>query len=144
MPRFKLIPEAHLLLVRDGQVLLLKRSNTGYEDGNYSVVAGHIDGAETAREAMCREALEEAGLSIEPEALRMVHVVHRMGTDERVSFFFSPSKWLGEPLNREPHKCSELGWYPIAAMPKNTVAYVRHAIEQVVAGNHYSEYGWAR
>jgi len=40
---FKLIPEAHLLLFKDEHVLLLRRENTGYEDGNYGVVAGHID-----------------------------------------------------------------------------------------------------
>ncbi|MGD8997230.1 MAG: NUDIX hydrolase, partial [Anaerolineae bacterium] len=44
--RFKLVSAVHLFLVRDGQVLLLRRSNTGYEDGNYSVVAGHLNGDE--------------------------------------------------------------------------------------------------
>lgn len=144
MSRFKLIMEVHLVLIKDGQVLLLKRDNTGYEDGNYSVVAGHVDGDETARQAMCREASEEAGLSIEPTDLRMSHVIHRMETEERVSFFFSPVAWQGEPWNREPHKCSELAWYPVEAMPTNMIPYVRHAIEQVLSGNQYSEYGWAR
>lgn len=142
MSRFKLIPEAHLVLIKDGQVLLLKRHNTGYEDGNYSVVAGHVDGAETARQAICREASEEAGLGIHPEDLRMVHVIHRMGTEERISFFFSAVAWQGEPRNREPHKCNELGWYSVKAMPTNMVPYVRHAIDHVLSNSHYSEFGW--
>lgn len=142
MSRFTLIPEAHLVLVRDAQVLLLRRHQTGYEDGKYSLVAGHVDGAETAREAMSREASEEAGLSLRPADLRLVHVIHRLGTEERLSFFFSPVAWQGEPVNREPHKCSELAWFPLDRLPEPMVPYVRHALQQVQAGQVYSEFGW--
>lgn len=142
MPRFTLIPEAHLLLRRDDKVLLLRRQNTGYEDGNFSVVAGHVDGNETAREAMAREALEEAGLHIAPQALRLCHVMHRRSTAERVSFFFTTDDWQGEPQNREPHKCSELAWYPLQSLPPNVIGYVRSAIMLWQQGEMYSEFGW--
>ena len=142
MTRFTLIPEAHLLLFRDDQVLLLRRQNTGYEDGNFSLVAGHVDGNETAREAMAREALEEAGLQLPPESLRLCHVMHRRSTAERVSFFFTADEWQGEPQNREPHKCSELAWYPLPALPGNLIPYIRHAIGCTQRGQVYSEFGW--
>ncbi len=142
MPRFTLIPEVHLLLFKEGRVLLLRRHNTGYEDGNYSVVAGHVDGGETARSAMAREAAEEAGLDIRPDQLHMCHVIHRRAADERISFFFTADHWRGEPQNREPQKCSELAWFAVNALPPNVIPYIRHAIQSAALGDKYSEFGW--
>ena len=99
MARFKLVPESHLLLVRDGRILLLRRANTDYEDGKYSVVAGHIEDGETAREAICREAREEAGIELAPDDLAFAQVVHRADRGQRVGFFFSALRWRGEPRN---------------------------------------------
>ena len=49
---YKLVAAVHLFLIRDGKVLLLRRFNTGYEDGQYSVIAGHLDGDEEATAAL--------------------------------------------------------------------------------------------
>lgn len=67
----------HLFLIKDGKILLLRRSNTGYEDGKYSVVAGHIDGDEDAKTAMIREAREEAGIEITRSNIKFAGVMHR-------------------------------------------------------------------
>lgn len=141
--RFKLIPAVYLLLVRDDQVLLLRRFQTGYEDGNYSLVAGHVDGNERALEAMRREAWEEAGLQLEPHMLELAHTLHRYTPErEALELFFLVDGSRHDPRNQEPHKCDDLSWFALDALPDNTIPYIRHVIEQHRQGSIYSEYGW--
>jgi 8-oxo-dGTP diphosphatase len=132
----------HLLLIRDNQILLLKRFNTGYMDGKYSVPAGHLDGEESVRMAGIREGREEVGVEIEPSQMVFAGVFHRHEGDERVDFFFLVRNWGGEPVNCEAGKCSELRWSEIDHLPENTIPYIRRAIENVRFGVLFEEYGW--
>ena len=132
----------HLLLVREGQVLLLRRHNTGYEDGNYSVVAGHVEGGEELKSAMAREAREEAGIEVLPSDLEVVGVMHVKTDKEYISFFLRASVWAGEVTNMEPDKCDDLRWSGIDDLPGNTIPYVRHAIENYRKGVWFSSFGW--
>jgi 8-oxo-dGTP diphosphatase len=138
--RFKLIAEVYLLFRRGDAILLSKRANTGYEDGNWGLVAGHVDGGEPLTVAAAREALEEAGVRIAPGDLTLRTVMHRGPCDERIGFFFEPSHWSGEIVNAEPHKCDGLEWFALDALPANTVAYVGKAIGDAFRGDIYSEY----
>ena len=140
--RFHLKSAVHLFLMRGDEVLLLRRHNTGYEDGNYSVIAGHLDGGEEVKRAMLREAREEAGIEIDADDLEVVHVMHRRSNDERVDFFLKATRWRGEPVNLEPHKCDELRWRPVDDLPANTISYVRRAIENVRHGVTFDSFGW--
>jgi ADP-ribose pyrophosphatase YjhB (NUDIX family) len=132
----------HLLFLRDKQILLLRRFNTGYEDGNYSVVAGHVDAGETVTQAAIREANEEVGVMLQSTDIHVVHAMNRRSEDERVDFFIAVSQWVGEVANKETHKCDNLSWVNIDSLPHNIIPYVKQAIENYRAGIYYSEFGW--
>lgn len=140
--RFKLIASVYLLFVKDGKILLLRRANTGYEDGNYGLVAGHLDAHESLTHAAIREGKEESGVDINPVDLEVKTTMHRRQSDERVDFFFEVKKWNGEPINTEPDKCDDLSWFNLDNLPQNTIPYIRQAIECYKKGIIYSEFGW--
>ncbi|MFB6360619.1 MAG: NUDIX domain-containing protein [Halobacteriales archaeon] len=140
--RLKPYAAVYLMLFDDGEVLLLKRKNTGHRDGAYSLVAGHIDVAETASEAMVREANEEVGIDVMPRDLDAAHLIHRRSGDRvYLDLFYQTADWHGDVRNREPEKCAELSWMARDDLPENTVPYVEQAIGNV-PGDFYSEFGW--
>jgi 8-oxo-dGTP pyrophosphatase MutT (NUDIX family) len=65
----------YLLLKRDDEILLLLRQNTGYQDGNWSVVAGHVEEGEGIIDALVREAKEEADIDITGNDLEREEIV---------------------------------------------------------------------
>lgn len=136
---------AYLILMRAGRILLLKRKNTGYHDGEYSLIAGHVEKGESFTNTIVREAKEEANIDIDPSLLSVVHVMHRMSADdqsERVDVYFQAKKWKGKIKNLEPEKCSSLLWHDSTSLPDNTVPEVRIAISSTIRGVRYSELGW--
>jgi 8-oxo-dGTP diphosphatase len=142
--RFKLIPAVYLLFRRGDEVLLLRRANTGYQDGMYSLVSGHLDGDELATQAMVREAKEEAGVDVDASNMRFVHIVHRLSRgapgQERIDLFFEATTWSGDIVNAEPHKCDDLSWFPINDLPKNMLPLVKRVLTDIAHGVGYSEY----
>ena len=131
--RFRIKFAVYLVLRKDDQVLLSKRQGTGWKDGWYSLVAGHVDGGEAGEVAMVREAREEAGITVEVGDLRHVFTMHRLGsdsTDEYVDLFFECRKWMGDVNNCEPQKCAELTWVDIDDLPEDTLDYIKYVLEE--------------
>ena len=140
--RFKMIASGYVFFVRNGNILLSKRRNTGYMDGWYSVPAGHIEDNESLIRGTIREIGEEVGVILQKNNIALVHVMHRKETDIRMDFFFVADRWEEEPENMEPKKCAELRWVPINRLPKNTIRYIRVAIKNWQRKIFYSEFGW--
>lgn len=141
--RFRLLAAVHLFLLCDEQVLLSRRRNTGYADGQYSVIAGHMDGGEEVVAAAIREAREEAGIAVAGRDLAVVGVMHRKAEEERVDFFLTATRWTGDVTIAEPHRCDELSWYPLDALPDNVVPYIRQALDNYRRGVWFDSYGWS-
>lgn len=141
--RFKVIPEVQVFLMNDlDQILLLRRFNTGHDDGHYGAVAGHVDADEEIVAAATREASEEAGIHIRPEDIKVEGVMHRKAGIGRVSFFLVCRTWSGDIVNAEPDKCDDLSWHPITDLPANMVPCVRQGLKNYRNGTYYEGFGW--
>jgi len=142
--RNKAIPAVYILLEKDGKILLGRRCNTGYQDGNYQVPAGHVEEEELPTEAIIRETKEEVNIDLVAENIELVHVGYRPKHDptgDRIDLFFKAKQWSGEVKNMEPEKCDDLNWFSWNNLPENTVFHVREAFECVQKGVFYNEIG---
>lgn len=135
---------SYLVLKHDGKVLLAKRHNTGYCDGQWGLPAGHVEAGETFTQALVREMQEELGIGLAVNDLHLVHVNHRKAEDrsERVNAFFVAESWSGEVGNREPEKCSAVEWFPMEQLPEMVIPYIRETLEHIGKGSGYQEEGW--
>lgn len=141
--RHKLTGDVHLLMFdADGQILLGRRQNTGFEDGAWHVPAGHLEASESIVQALIREAKEEVGVTIASEDVGFAHIMHSSSGGGRAAFFFIVRHWGGSPENREPEKCSELAWFALDALPNRMIGYCRVALDYIIAGEPFSVYGW--
>jgi len=122
----------------------MRRHNTSYGNGMYTVPSGGIDGNETAKDAAIRETAEESGVTLIPGEVSLVHVMHRRKPDgeEWMDMFFKADSWDGEPRINEPHRFDDVGWYSMDNLPENTLDFVRSALQEIQQGNVYSDFGF--
>lgn len=136
-PRFA---AAYVCCIQNNTILLLRRKNTGFKDGQYTVPAGHIEPKERPAEAAIRELYEETNLIVAAEDMECKHVIHRISDSlnegetelrEYIDFFFVTRKWQGEHINTEPDKCDEIYWFTLDALPDTTIDYVQAAVQHI-------------
>lgn len=129
----------YLVLEEDNgqRVLMSRRWRTGFADGAWSLVAGHIHRGETVAAAAVREAREEVGIELREADLRVALVMHRPSIETNREYFdvyARASVWGGEPRNAEPDKCSSLAWHAPLDPPVDTLPFVRDALRVLFSG----------
>jgi len=140
--RIKTVLAVYLLLESDGCLLFIRRQNSGWQDGRYTVPAGHVDQGESASAAMAREADEEIGITVNPSDLELAHVMHRNNQQPYLDIYFRCLNWTGSPQIMEPNKAGDLLWAPLEALPSDVVPTVYQAVQAAQKGIFYSEDAW--
>ncbi|MFK4731187.1 NUDIX domain-containing protein [Agromyces mediolanus] len=133
--RFTVVPAAYVLLRRGDEVLLQLRRGTGYYDEHWAFgAAGHVEAGESLLAGAAREAREELGVEIAPDALEFVTLMHRTDgsgrpIEQRFDVFFQAREWHGEPRLMEQGKAAGLDWFPLADLPSPVVPHELQVLE---------------
>jgi ADP-ribose pyrophosphatase YjhB (NUDIX family) len=136
----------YALIFRGDELMVMRRQNTGYADGHWSLPSGNVEAVESAFAAASREVIEETNLVVPVTSWRMGCVMHRF-TPERhcMELFPVALEWSGALENREPHKCGAIGFTAAKALPQPFLGYVGEAIATILVNPSttlYLERGW--
>ena len=143
---FQLIVDVHLLLVRNGDLLLGRRANTGYGDGAYEPPSGRLAERETLVEAAVRVAAAQVGIALDPARVTLAHVLHDVSGAGRMAFFLTEDldllttgNWAAGAAG-PTGSYSDFGWYPLTDLPANMIDRARVAVRNYAAGARFSTY----
>ncbi|MEP7103899.1 MAG: NUDIX domain-containing protein [Candidatus Dojkabacteria bacterium] len=126
-----------VVLEKNNQILLIRRLNTGWEDGKYTVPSGHLEEGEKPLEAAVRETREEVGVELNTDDLKLVHVDF---FDNYIHLYFKCSKWSGEPQIMEPNKCDDILWASYNDLPENLAGHGHETLRAIGENILFSEY----
>ena len=136
-----LIFAVRLILEDKGKLLFLRQ--TKINGGRFTLIGGNVEEHEFAREALAREAKEEADIHVEPDDLTLVHVLHRhklAKNETLIVLYFKTSKFHGEPESMETHKFHDVSWFPADRLPEEVSKPTLHVLECIRRHEIYSEF----
>jgi ADP-ribose pyrophosphatase YjhB (NUDIX family) len=136
-----LIFAVRLILEENGKLLFLRQ--TKRNGGRYTLIGGNVEEQEFAREALAREAKEEADIHVEPDDLTLVHVLHRhklQKNETLLVLYFKAARFWGEPESLETKKFKDVAWFAPHEMPEEVSMPTRHVLECLNKGKIYSEF----
>ncbi|MFD4482121.1 NUDIX domain-containing protein [Streptomyces sp. NPDC058471] len=130
------------------RVVLLQRSeNAKFAQGMWDLPVGKSEPGEPITETAVRELYEETGLTVQPESLKIAHIIHGAWGVEAPNGFltvvFAAHEWTGEPENREPRKHAQVRWIDVDDTPEQFVDTTACALHRYLnEGPEVSLNGW--
>src|SRR5215471_459244 len=88
---------SYCMIEANDTILVQRRFNTGYLDGQWALPSGHVVDGEDALAAASRELLEETSLIVRLDDWRFVCAMHRRTNRTIIDLFFTTDKFFGKP-----------------------------------------------
>ncbi len=117
-----------VLIWRGGKVLLGKRKGS-HGAGQYAPPGGHFEYMESLAECAQREVREETGMEIKNIRFLCIYNEKAYAPKHFVNIGFMAEWKAGEPVIREPEKCSSWNWYDPDNLPAPVFANLPSYIE---------------
>jgi 8-oxo-dGTP diphosphatase len=114
------------LLDGEGRMLLVHQS---YGARHWALPGGLLEPGESPQEAAVREVREEVGVDFEPATLVAVYTLRSRG----LRFVFS-GRFSGTPVVRDKNELTEIGWFPLDALPQPLAPSAPYAAREIAAG----------
>jgi 8-oxo-dGTP diphosphatase len=122
-----------VLVVRDDQVLLLKRQGS-HGAATWSTPGGHLDFGETPEQCGVREVQEEVGLVVaDLTFLTITNDLFETEGKHYITIWMRAGRVLGEPTLASPREMTAIGWFGWDALPQPLFLPVAN----LVAGRSY-------
>ena len=134
-----------IMILRDGKVLLGKRhsdaqkaSSLLHGEGTWTMPGGKLHFGESFEQAAAREVLEETGLRINEEKLRVISVTNDIVEDAHfVTIGLLCQDFEGEPKTMEPDEITEWRWFSLNELPSPIFFPSEKILKNYRAGEFY-------
>ncbi len=141
--RFKIGCAVHLILIKDGKILLQRRNNPEkYGCGMLGMPSGHIEEHENVYETLKREMMEELGITV--TSSKIVQVMNLFGELGTYDAYFFTCEYEGQIINNEEDNIKSIEWVDINSDLKDLLPYQKYALKKYLESedNKFTLYGW--
>jgi len=131
-----------VMLLKNGKVLLGRRHSDPekadselHGEGTWTMPGGKLEFGERLVDCAFREVLEETGIKIDKEKLKMISVADDIVPDAHfVTIGFSCRDFFGEAEVKEPDEIVEWKWFELDKLPSPIFGPSRKVLEKYKKG----------
>ena len=134
----------NLVIKKDDKICLMRRFNTGWNDGMYALMGGHVNDGESPVDAVIREAREELGIIV--DEINLKHLLTMSVNPDHIYLYFMVDKFKGKIENMEPDQCDEISFFDVDKIPENVIEADKKALNIIFSNKktNYASFGYEK